>query len=82
MLTCGLNTFSESLGLFRYHPMPGLDVHKAKSREELSDQWQNLVWNVLAARPTDEQRRLLKAHLVRVLVREVPEILERTAQSV
>lgn len=62
--------------------MARVDVDQPKAREELAYQRQNLVRDVLALGPADEECRLPEADLVRVLVGEVSQVVEGAAEHV
>ena len=61
--------------------MARLHIDELEAREKLPDQRNHLVGHVLAARAADEQRRLLKAHLARVLEGKITQVVERFAQD-
>jgi hypothetical protein len=62
--------------------MAGFDIYEAKTREELSYQGDYFVWDILASSPSNEQRRLLKSNLARILEWEVAKMVQRLRQDV
>jgi hypothetical protein len=54
----------------------GVNIYQSETREKLADQRQDLVWNIFASSPTDEQRGLFKPNFAWIFKGKISQIIQ------
>lgn len=62
--------------------MARINVRQSKSREELADEWKDVIGNVFALGSANKEGWLLETNLIGVLVWEISKVIEGSAKDI